>query len=171
VELGQKAKEKGDIVRSRELLSATAMLAGALVLGMTAHDFVASWGKVYSESLRMAAVGQVTSEGRWEEAVRTMLAPALVPIGLVLAASFLGALAVGIAQGGGVSIYPNALELKFERLNPITNLGNLFSLRAATRVVKSLVPAAVMVIFGWGALKALMVPMPVMQLALGDSPL
>jgi len=160
----QKAKEKGDIVRSRELLSATAMLAGVLALGMTAHGFVASWGKVYIESLRMAAVGQVTSEGRWEEAVRMMLAPALVPIGLVLASCFLGALAVGIAQGGGVSIHPNALELKFERLNPVTNLGNLFSLRAATRVVKSLVPATVMVVFGWGALKALMVPMPVMSL-------
>jgi flagellar biosynthetic protein FlhB len=40
----------------------------------------------------------------------------------------------------------------------------LFSLRSATRVAKSLVPAAVMLVLGWGALKALMIPMPVMGL-------
>ena len=93
-----------------------------------------------------------------------MLVPALLPVGLVLAASFAGALVSGVAQGGGVQIHPNALELKFSKLNPVTNLGNLFSLRSATRLVKSLVPAAVMVVLGWGALKALMIPMPVMSL-------
>ena len=92
------------------------------------------------------------------------MAPALLPVGLVMAASFGGALMAGVAQGGGVQIHPNALELKFTKLNPVTNLGNLFSLRSATRVVKSLVPAAVMVVLGWGALKALMLPMPVMSL-------
>ncbi|MCU1320277.1 MAG: type secretion exporter [Edaphobacter sp.] len=159
----KKAKAKGDGVRSRELLSAIAMLGGVMMLGITAHGFVASWGKVYSESLRSAAVGEVSGEQRWNEAVRRMLAPALLPVGLVMAASFGGALMAGVAQGGGVQVHPNALELKFSKLNPVTNLGNLFSLRSVTRVVKSLVPAAVMVVLGWGALKALMLPMPVMS--------
>lgn len=160
----QKAKEKGDVVRSRELLSAAAMLGGVMALGMTAHGFAKTWGNVYIQCLRVTAVGQVSTEGRWLEAVRLMLAPVLAPVGMVLAASFVGALTVGVAQGGGISVHPNALELKFGRLNPATNLSNLFSLRSATRVVKSLVPAAVMVILGWGALKALMMPMPVMSL-------
>jgi flagellar biosynthetic protein FlhB len=73
-------------------------------------------------------------------------------------------LIAGIAQGGGVSIHPNALAMKFSRLNPVTNLGNLFSLRSAVRTVKSLVPAAVMVGLGWDALKTVMLPMPVMSL-------
>ncbi|MCU1324017.1 MAG: type secretion exporter [Acidobacteriaceae bacterium] len=159
----QKAKEKGDVVRSRELLSAVAMLGGVVTLGATAHEFVAGWGHVYLESLRSAAVG-LTSEQAFSEAVRRTLAPALLPIGLVMAASFAGALISGVAQGGGVTLHPNALELKFSRLNPITNLGNLFSLRSATRAVKSLVPAGVMVALGWIALKALLLPMPVMSL-------
>jgi flagellar biosynthetic protein FlhB len=87
-----------------------------------------------------------------------------VPVGLILAASFAGALVSGVAQSGGVRIHPTALELKFTKLNPVTNVGNLFSLRSATRTAKSMVPAAVMVVLGWGALKALMVPMPVMGL-------
>jgi flagellar biosynthetic protein FlhB len=91
------------------------------------------------------------------------MAPVLVPMGMVMAASFAAALSAGIAQGGGLSIHPDALGLKFNRLNPGTNLANMFSLRSATRVVKSLVPASAMVIFGWGAVKTLMIPMPVMS--------
>jgi flagellar biosynthetic protein FlhB len=156
----QKAKEKGDSVRSRELLSAVAMLGGICVLGSVTQSFVRSWSQLYIESLRSAQLGTDTEI---IHALRSMLAPALIPVGLVMAASFAGALAVGVAQGGGVSIHPNALELKLTRLNPITNFGNMFSLRSFTRLMKSLVPAAIMIILGWGALKALMIPMPVMS--------
>jgi len=165
----KKAKEKGDSVHSRELLSAMAMLGGMMMLGAMSNGFVADWGKVYQESLRSATTnvnglnGQ-SGEQLFNVAVRRILVPALMPVGLVMAASFAGALVSGVAQSGGVQIYPSAVELKFSKLNPVTNLGNLFSLRSATRLVKSLVPAAVMVVLGWGALKALMIPMPVMSL-------
>jgi flagellar biosynthesis protein FlhB len=165
----KKAKEKGDYVRSRELLSAMAMLGGIVMLGAMSNGFVSSWGKVYVESLRSAATGVGGVNGQSEEqllvgAVRRILLPALLPVGLVMAAAFAGALVSGVAQSGGLQIYPNALELKFSKLNPATNFGNLFSLRSATRLAKSLVPAAVMVVLGWGALKAVMTPMPVMSL-------
>jgi len=158
----QKARQKGDSVRSRELLSAVAMLGGIAVLGTVTRSFVRNWSQLYIESLRSAQLGTDTE---FIHAIRTMLAPALIPVAMVMAASFAGALFVGIAQGGGLSIHPNALELKFNRMNPITNLGNLFSLRSFTRLMKSLVPAAIMVLLGWGALKALMIPMPVMSIA------
>jgi flagellar biosynthetic protein FlhB len=160
----RKAKAKGDTVRSRELLSAIAMLGGVLMIGVATHGFVANWGKVYIESLRSAAVGGVNGTQDWNQAVRRMLAPALLPVGLVMAASFGSALLAGVAQGGGVQLHPNAVGLKFSKLNPVTNLESLFSLRSTTRLVKSLVPAAVMVVLGWGALKVLMLPMPVMSL-------
>jgi flagellar biosynthetic protein FlhB len=160
----RKAKAKGDTVRSRELLSAIAMLGGVLMIGVATRGFVANWGKVYIESLRSATVGGVNGTQDWNQAVRRMLAPALLPVGLVMAASFGSALLAGVAQGGGVQLHPNAVGLKFSKLNPVTNLESLFSLRSTTRLVKSLVPAAVMVVLGWGALKALMLPMPVMSL-------
>jgi len=158
------AKEKGDAVRSRELLSAAAMLGGVMMLGATAHGLSASWNKVYVESLRSAAVGEVNNEQRWNEAVRRMIAPALLPVGLVLTASFGCALMVGVAQSGGIKFHPNSVEPKFSRLNPVSNAKNLFSLRSAMRLVKSLIPAAVMVVLGSGALKALMLSMPVMSM-------
>ncbi|MEO6806546.1 MAG: EscU/YscU/HrcU family type III secretion system export apparatus switch protein [Edaphobacter sp.] len=165
----KKARDRGDSVHSRELLSAMAMLGGVVTLGALSSVFVSSWGRVYAESVSSAMVG-LNGIGRESGdqlllvAIRQILLPALLPVGLVLAATFTGALVSGVAQSGGVQLHPAALELKFEKLNPVTNLGNLFSLRSATRVAKSLVPAAVMVILGWSALKALMVPMPVMSL-------
>jgi flagellar biosynthetic protein FlhB len=160
----KKARERGDSVRSRELLSATAMLAGVLVLGASAKEFVKVWGHVYESSLTAAMSFNPDSDERWIIVAVRLLSPALAPVALVMIASFAGALAVGIAQGGGLEIHPASIGFKFNKLNPATNLKNLFSLRGATRVLKSLVPAAVMVVFGWGALKALMMPMPVLSL-------
>jgi flagellar biosynthetic protein FlhB len=157
----QKARKKGDRVRSRELVSAVAMLAGVVTLGAVSAGFIHSWRTVLEQSLGTAA----GSDAEWTAAVRRMLRPALMPVATVMAASFAGALAAGLAQGGGLAIHPNALGVKFTRLNPGKNLANLFNLKSATRVVKSLVPAAAMVVFGWGVLKALMLPMPVMSLA------
>ena len=159
----QKAKDKGDGVRSRELLSAVAMLGGVLALGVTARSFSTSWGKVYLETVRSMTTGDAAGGQPWIDAVRRMIAPSLLPIGLVLSASFGCALFAGIAQSGGVRVHMNAVEPKFSRLNPVTNLKNLVSLRSAMRLIKSLAPAAVMVALGWTALKTLMQPMPVMS--------
>jgi flagellar biosynthetic protein FlhB len=160
----KKARADGDSVRSRELLSAVAMMAGVLTLGVVAKQFVGSWRGVFEQSLSAAAVRQDGGEMQWVAAIRRLIAPVMVPLGMVMAASFVGALGVGIAQGGGFQLHPGAIGFKFSKLNPWTNLTQLFSLKSATRVVKSLVPAAVMVVFGWAAVKALMLPMPVMSL-------
>ena len=47
----KKARGQGDSVRSRELLSAVAMLAGVLVLGHVSAGFVHSWRAVFEQSL------------------------------------------------------------------------------------------------------------------------
>jgi flagellar biosynthetic protein FlhB len=160
----KKARQQGDSVRSRELLSAVAMLGGVLVLGHVADPFVHSWRVVLEQSLQSGLPGDGENDVRWFAAFRRMLAPAVLPLGVVMATSFLGALGVGVAQGGGVEFHPNAIGMKFSKLNPLTNLANMFSLRSGARVLKSLIPAAVMVTFGWSALKGLMLPMPVMSL-------
>ena len=160
----KKARDKGDSVRSRELVSAVALLSGVVVLGLVGNGFVHAWRVVLEESLKAATLRGEVSDAGWALTLKRMLHPALGPVGLVMSSAFAGALAVGVAQGGGLSIHPNALGLKFARLNPLTNLSNMFSLRAATRLAKSMLPAAVMVVAGWAALKALMVPMPVMSL-------
>jgi flagellar biosynthesis protein FlhB len=158
----KKARESGDVVRSRELLSAVAMLAGVLVLGAVARSFVTAFGQAFAQCLGSVAAGEVTGQSVID-AIRRTVAPAALPIATVMAACFVGALVTGVAQGGGIGLHPNAIALKFEKLNPVTNLGHLFSLRSAARIVKSLIPAGVMVAFGWHALRGLMLGSPAMS--------
>jgi flagellar biosynthetic protein FlhB len=47
--------------------------------------------------------------------------------------------AAGLAQGG-ITIAPEALSLKFERFNPASKLGQVFSITGLTNVMKSLLP-------------------------------
>jgi flagellar biosynthetic protein FlhB len=161
----QKARNKGDIVRSRELLSAVAMLAGVLVMGASAKQFLSSWCEVYARTL-VLAMSDLEESGvdrtLIEEGLRILL-PALLPVGMVLAASLAATLLAGVGQSGGLRIHGEALGFKLERLNPVTNLGNIFSMRSVTRMVKSLLPAAVVIVLGVKALKELILPMPVMS--------
>lgn len=162
----KKARERGDRVHSRELLSAMAMLAGVLTLGALSNEIVSNWRRAYFASLG-SAIGKENDLGGellLVGGVRHILIPALLPVGLILAATFAAALISGVAQTGGVQIQPTAVQLKFAKLNPATALSNLFSLRSTARMAKSLVPAAVMVVLGWGALKTLILPMPVLSL-------
>lgn len=161
----QKARKKGDVVRSRELLSAVSMLAGMLVLGICARQFLSAWSRVFARSLSLA-MGATPSNGLdrtlMQQALK-IIVPSLIPVGLVLAACFGASLSAGVGQSGGVQIRGEALQWKFERLNPATNIGNIFSLRSLTRIVKSLLPAAVVIILGLRALHEFVLPMPVMS--------
>jgi flagellar biosynthetic protein FlhB len=157
----EKAKKKGDVVHSRELLSAVSMLAGVLVLGSCAKQFLSGWDQVYASSLQLG-MGDFSAESL-DRAVVKILVPALLPVGLILAASFAAALMAGVGQTGGVNINGEALMIKPERLSPVTNLGNIFSMRSMTRLAKSLLPAAVVIAMGLKAMRELVLPMPVMS--------
>jgi flagellar biosynthetic protein FlhB len=157
----EKARKKGDVVHSRELLSAVSMLTGVMVLGASARQFLSGWDEVYARSLALG-MGDFRAESL-DRAVVKILVPALLPVGLVLAASFAAALMAGVGQTGGVNINGEALMIKPERLNPVTNLGNIFSLRSVTRMAKSLLPAAVVIALGIKAMRELVLPMPVMS--------
>ncbi len=81
------------------------------------------------------------------EAVRRLAIAVLGPPGVVMAAVAAGALGVGILQTGGVNFYAGAVGFKPDRINPVSNLKNLFSLRAAARLGKSLIPASLLAVF------------------------
>ncbi len=152
----QKAADKGDRAHSRELMAAVSMLAVAYALGGMAPKWVASWGGVYRALL---SVGQPAS---WDRAsgvetalaIRGIFLKALEPVGVLFLVSLGAALAAGIAQGGGWTLNFDALSPKPERVNPAENAKNIFSLRAAGRLGKSLVPILALGFFAVHAMEA-----------------
>jgi flagellar biosynthetic protein FlhB len=72
--------------------------------------------------------------------VAVLLAPLLLLFAFVTGAALLA----GIAQGGGIYFSAQALQPQWSRINPGTNIKNLFSLRGLTRLAKSLLPVAIL---------------------------
>jgi flagellar biosynthesis protein FlhB len=144
-----KARREGDLLHSRELCSAAGTLAGVLLLGVAGPRFLSSWATALAEFLSYGSVSA------WElntvdATMRSLLGlgmAVLAPVGLVCAGVVAAALGAGVLQTGGIQVHPQVLGFKIDRINPLSNLKNLFSLRSAARLGKSMIPAALLAIF------------------------
>lgn len=144
-----KARKEGDILHSRELTAAAGTLAGVLTLGAVGNSALYIWRAAFASFLDLGAAA------RWEPAqlqptliaIRRLALALLGPPALVMAAVTAAALGVGILQTGGVNVHVESIGFKFDRVNPISNVKNLFSLRAAGRLGKSLLPASLLAVF------------------------
>jgi len=87
-------------------------------------------------------------------AMRGIVLRTLEPVGIVFLASLAAAVAAGVMQGGGWSLNFEALSPKPERLSPAENAKNVFSLRGAVRLGKSLVPVVLLGFFAVRAIEA-----------------
>jgi flagellar biosynthetic protein FlhB len=152
----QKANERGDRARSRDLMAGAGMLAGVYVLGAVAQRWLVDWGGAYRALLALGqpVLWERSSAAETALAMRGILLKAMEPVGIMFLASLAGAVAAGIAQGGGWTLNFEALSPKAERLNPAENVKNVFSLRAAVRLGKSLVPVLVLSLFAVRAIEA-----------------
>ncbi len=140
----KKAREKGQVARSRELSNALAWGGGLALLAWQLPDAARLWRGLLQSELDVAVREPLTPGGpvlfwsaigifRW-----------IVPI---LAACWFLSLAGGLAQGGLV-FAGEALALKPERLNPAEKLKQMFSPSGLSAVLKSLLPFGVIVWIG-----------------------
>ncbi|MGC2638656.1 MAG: EscU/YscU/HrcU family type III secretion system export apparatus switch protein [Acidobacteriaceae bacterium] len=152
----QKAAERGDRARSRDLMSAAAMVAGVFALRGAAGPWVAAWSNAYRVCLRLGQPGtwEHTTAAEIAVALRQAVLTALDPLLIVLLAACGAAVAAGVAQGGGWSMNFEALTPKLGRLNPAENAKNVLSLRGAVRMGKSLIPVAALACFAARAIAA-----------------
>ena len=145
----EKARREGDILHSRELTAAAGTLAGVTTLGLLGARSIEAWRRGFAALLLLGM------PGKWEPAtlgptlagIRRQLLMTMAPLAVAMAMVAVAALAAGILQTGGLTVHGSALEMKLERINPAANLKNLFSLRAAARLAKSLLPAALLAVF------------------------
>jgi flagellar biosynthetic protein FlhB len=144
-----KARKDGDILHSRELTAAAATLAGVLSLGVLGGRIVESWRGAFAGFLALGAAG------RWEPGelgptiagLRRLSLAVTLPVGIVMAAVAAAALGTAMVQTGGLSFHAGSVGFKGDRINPLTNAKNLFSLRAASRLGKSMLPVALLAVF------------------------
>jgi flagellar biosynthetic protein FlhB len=144
-----KARREGDLLHSRELCSAAGTLAGILLLSVSGPRFLSSWATALAEFLSYGSVS-AWEPNTVDATMRSLLGlgmAVLAPVGLVCAGVVAAAFGAGVLQTGGIQVHPQVLGFKIDRINPLSNLKNLFSLRSAARLGKSMIPAALLAIF------------------------
>lgn len=145
----EKARKDGDILHSRELTAAAATLAGVLALGVLGGRTVESWRGAFAGFLALGAAGhwEPGELGPTIAGLRRLSLGVAMPVGMVMVAVAAAALGTGMVQTGGLSFHAGSVGFKADRINPLTNAKNLFSLRAASRLGKSMLPVALLAVF------------------------
>ena len=135
----QKAREHGQVLRSRDLVSAVT-LAG-LVFSLAWHPelAVARWQSYFRSVMQWSTSAQIDGSAP----LLSITAKAILAwSGPFLAVAFIVAVASTVAQGMP-TFAAEALSPNPSRLNPANNLQQLFSLAGISRVLRSLLPTSV----------------------------
>jgi len=139
----EKARERGQVARSRELPSALALLTVTFLVWSQAEVWKFQWRDFLAHNLPLPSddlKAYLTLLQRTAMLAIRWGAPPLLMSWLIAAG--------GIVAQGGFVFAPAALEPKPEKLNPAANLGKLLSLNSLRTLLKSLLPAAYLVYLG-----------------------
>ncbi|HEY1648517.1 MAG TPA: EscU/YscU/HrcU family type III secretion system export apparatus switch protein [Terracidiphilus sp.] len=146
----KRARDRGQVTRSRELTSALAMAAVAGVIWFMGRDAVPRWTTFFRNVLDSASTDSIGPNGPllfWTSI------EAMSWVFPILSAGMIVALCTGLAQGGFV-FAPEALSPKFERLNPAGKLRQMVSLAALSTILKSLIPFSAIVWIGYACIRS-----------------
>jgi flagellar biosynthesis protein FlhB len=132
-----KAREQGQIARSRDLVAGLGTMTAILVLASQLPGFASDWRALLHHELDAAVTHRDQLLPVWRNDLTIFRAVAIAG-----SLSWLVATAGGLAQGGLV-FAPAALTPNLSRLSPASRMGQLFSLSAVSHLLKALLPTAV----------------------------
>ena len=134
-----KAREQGQVARSRDLVAGLGTMTAVLLLAWQLPTFASDWRGLLRHELESVST-------RPEQLLPVWRNDLVIFRGVALAAglSWLIATLGGVAQGGMV-FAPAALTPSMNRLSPASRLGQLFSLSAVSHLLKALLPTVVIV--------------------------
>jgi flagellar biosynthetic protein FlhB len=141
----QKARAKGQIARSRDLVSAFTVLSVTMAIAFGSRIWIGAWRDFMARLLETGTssdMGPGTSVFSWTAiAVAQWIAPILL-LGFAISV-------VSATVQGGFVFAPEALSPNFNRLNPAANLGQIFSVAGLSRLLRSLVPGSAIVFLSY----------------------
>ncbi len=137
----QKAREEGQVARSRELSATAAMLAAIFVLVAQEPTGLNLWRQFFHAVLDHAVSDELS--------IATPLFPWTVQllfnwVWKPLAAAWAVAVLASIVQGG-IVFAPKLMAPDIAKLNPAKKLGQIFSVTTLVQVLKALVPGSAIV--------------------------
>lgn len=137
----QEARDKGEIPRSRDLSGAMVVLAGSSILLSYSSSMYAHMRRVYQIGFGYSR-DALFSDGLMSRALHAALGEMFGLLLPVFAATLLAAIGASVLIGG-FNFSSQALVPSFQRLDPISGFGRLFSLNGLIELAKSLLKVAV----------------------------
>ncbi|MDR1727066.1 MAG: flagellar biosynthesis protein FlhB [Acidobacteriota bacterium] len=143
----RKAREEGQIARSREVPSAAVLIGTLLILSYSGTAIVQKLELEMQHHLRfhvpqdltVAAVSSIFKDTSFRMALL------IVPIMLAIVALSIG----GNAAQGGFAFSVKALKFKFNKLNPVNGVKNVFSKNGLVQLAKSMAVITMVSIISW----------------------
>jgi flagellar biosynthetic protein FlhB len=149
----KKARQEGQVVRSRDLATAVGILISLKLFALMAPTYLEDMRHLFR--LVFAPLG---AEGSMENALSTVFGAAvmlLVQMVLPLLAVPFAIVVAGAVPGGFIASGKN-LQPKFSRFSPITNLGNLFTQKHWVGFLTSFAKAVMLGVVLWMVSRASM---------------
>jgi len=139
----KRARERGQVARSPDLSGSLVLMAGLLVISLTAPQIAQAGANSFRAILgQIARPARVTTAAGLSElmdiALRTIEVTVLPVAGACVAAAVIG----GVVQVGGRPT-PHALKPDFRRINPVNGLKNLLGPNLIFEALKAVVKVAV----------------------------
>lgn len=134
-----KAREQGQIARSRDLTSSLALIGVIFTLSWLASSFPGQWLAFFHNSLDAALQSDLSTTNQLFASIGIAALRWAAPLMLVAWVISVGAT---VAQGGFV-FSAEAFSPNWSRLNPANNIKHLFSAAGASRMLKTLLPFGV----------------------------
>lgn len=125
----QKSREKGQVARSRELISLITVGGVILMFYIIGSDFIRNISELIIRLFRLQYGNDITTVMRYASIDMLVI---LTPF---LAISFASALFAGIMQGGMVL---KPLKFEFEKINPLNGFKRIFSKEGGVELVKTI---------------------------------
>jgi flagellar biosynthetic protein FlhB len=140
----KKAREQGQVARTRELSSSLAWGGALAVIAWQVSDVPRLWRGLFQNALDLSIREPLRPGGPILFWMAGSVMRWIVP---VVATAWMLSVSAGVAQGGLV-FAPEALSLKPERMSPAAKLKQMFSLAGLSGLLKSLLPFSVIVWIG-----------------------
>jgi flagellar biosynthesis protein FlhB len=140
----KKAREEGQVARTRELSSSLAWGGALALVAWQIPDITRQWRGLLQNMLDLSIGETLTPRGPILFWAACAVLRWIVP---VVATAWILSVSAGLAQGGLV-FAPEALALKPERMNPAGKLKQMFSLTGLSAILKSLLPFGAIVWIG-----------------------
>jgi flagellar biosynthetic protein FlhB len=135
----QEARKRGQIARSRDLAGALSVLSVVLLLGWQMPLAAQSWKRLLVQLVNHPGSGDVGTMNQMLAIAGTAVLHLIAaPLALVWTITVMAS----VAQGG-VVLSAEHLAPSWQRLNPLTNLGQMLSSAALSRTLKSMVPVEI----------------------------